>query len=79
MLTSQKKLLLVGFILAVISLSGCTGGNPRNASITSAERLWYSRGISSYQIEVSHTSGTWHSQTQKITVRGGQVVDSSLK
>jgi hypothetical protein len=68
--------LLCTTLLAVVALStfGC---NAWVSSTNSAERRWNRQDIDSYRIEVAYIRGVWHFQKHLITVREGQVVDSS--
>lgn len=75
----SRKSILFLLLLTVFWLTGCDGGSTLSAEITRGESKWQSQGVTSYVIEVSHMSATWHYQTHTITVQDGEVVVSSAE
>ncbi len=67
------SLLLIAGLLAACRLS------PGSRELARAEKRWQAQPIDSYQIEVLVVNSTWHAQYHLITVRDGEVVDSSAR
>jgi hypothetical protein len=72
---SRKLSILACGILLFFLFSAC--GLLGGSGVDQAELKWRQQSVASYRIEVLEVNSIWHSQAYTITIRNGQIVDSS--